>query len=241
MSITDKFCSSCSTHKPILDGFYKHKKNPDGLAYVCKECAKKQRANYYKVNANRIKKRTVAYRRRIRIETLNAYGGAICLHCGETKFNCLTLDHIGQDGAKQRRDGQARGGGKLCANLRRNNYPQGFRVLCFNCNWKAWLKYKQKNQSNTKKAKWARGWSMRRKQLALKAYGGTVCVACGERDIDVLSLDHIDGGGREHVAVLQQEPSIRGGRALYHWVRKNNYPPGFRVLCLNCNCSIDRT
>ena len=34
-----KQCNKCKEHKPCAD-FYKHKKNPDGLAYTCKDCVK---------------------------------------------------------------------------------------------------------------------------------------------------------------------------------------------------------
>jgi hypothetical protein len=28
------------------------------------------------------------------------------------------------------------------------------------------------------------------------------------------------------------------GTHLYLWLKQNNYPPGFRVLCMNCNFAI---
>lgn len=27
----------------------------------------------------------------------------------------------------------------------------------------------------------------------------------------------------------------RSGQAVYYWLKRNHYPPGFRVLCSNCN------
>jgi hypothetical protein len=65
---------------------------------------------------------------------------------------------------------------------------------------------------------------------ALQAYGGLVpaCACCGEATLLFLALDHVNGGGRQHHLET-------GGGGFYVWLRKNNYPEGFKVLCHNCN------
>lgn len=69
------------------------------------------------------------------------------------------------------------------------------------------------------------------KVLAIQAYGGQ-CACCGEKELEFLSIDHINGGGRQH------KKTIGGGSGdLYRFVRLNGFPPGFQVLCLNCNLS----
>jgi len=60
--------------------------------------------------------------------------------------------------------------------------------------------------------------------------GGVVCNNCGESDIDVLQIDHINGGGNQQRKAL----GLRGGR-LYLWMIQNGYPDGYQVLCANCN------
>jgi hypothetical protein len=53
------------------------------------------------------------------------------------------------------------------------------------------------------------------------------------------SIDHIDGNGAEHrreMAAERNSPWGQAGHATYRWLRKNNYPEGFQVLCANCNC-----
>ena len=60
---------------------------------------------------------------------------------------------------------------------------------------------------------------------------GKVCECCGCDDIDMLSMDHIEGGGREQM----DSNGINGGSCFYKWLKKKGYPPGLRVLCMNCN------
>ena len=56
------------------------------------------------------------------------------------------------------------------------------------------------------------------------------CACCGETKVHFLTIDHINGGGHKHLRTI--------GGNLYIWLRKNNYPLGFRVLCMNCNFAI---
>ncbi len=57
------------------------------------------------------------------------------------------------------------------------------------------------------------------------------CRCCGENfDIDFLSVDHIDG--RTHLA--KDEKHLRAN-LLNVWLKKNNFPDGFQILCHNCN------
>ena len=61
------------------------------------------------------------------------------------------------------------------------------------------------------------------------------CTCCGESGLVFLTIDHINGGGRKHLKKHNRE--LRGGTVFYRWLRKNNYPKGFQVLCYNCNCA----
>lgn len=60
----------------------------------------------------------------------------------------------------------------------------------------------------------------------IEKYGGK-CKCCGESNLVFLAIDHIDGGGGKHLKQIKYQISI--------WLRKNNYPSGFQVLCHNCN------
>lgn len=53
------------------------------------------------------------------------------------------------------------------------------------------------------------------------------CNCCKEKMVEFLTIDHIDGGGSKH------RKTFTG--TLYQWLKNNNFPKGFQVLCYNCN------
>ena len=63
--------------------------------------------------------------------------------------------------------------------------------------------------------------------------GGTPRCSCGVIDVDILSIDHINGDGAKHRREIGL--SGKGGYNFYRWLKKNNFPEGFQVLCYNCN------
>ena len=64
-------------------------------------------------------------------ESVYAHYGSSCSCCGEALLDFLTIDHINGNGAKHRKTLDAP---NIYTWLVRNNYPEGYRVLCFNCN-----------------------------------------------------------------------------------------------------------
>lgn len=76
--------------------------------------------------------------RKLREQVINEYGGK-CQCCGEARFEFLAIDHIFEDGAKERLET-----GKRSAEFHRWLRDQGFpkgrhQVLCHNCNQaKSW-------------------------------------------------------------------------------------------------------
>lgn len=63
---------------------------------------------------------------------LRHYGGA-CTCCGEEEIKFLCLDHQNGGGNKHRKE--VGGGTTFYAWIIRNNFPEGFQVLCHNCNF----------------------------------------------------------------------------------------------------------
>ena len=71
-----------------------------------------------------------------KIKVLEAYGGKYyhCVCCGEKHFEFLSIDHINWDGKTHRKD-LGLTGNKFYGWLIKNNFPEGFQVLCMNCNF----------------------------------------------------------------------------------------------------------
>lgn len=67
---------------------------------------------------------------------------------------------------------------------------------------------------------------------ALAAYGGK-CACCSEEHFEFLVIDHPNGGGRKERA----ENSV-WGTSFARWLARQGFPPGYRVLCHNCNSAI---
>ena len=65
-----------------------------------------------------------------------------------------------------------------------------------------------------------------------EAYGGHKCNCCGESEPMFLSIDHIDNNGAE-----ERRSGLYAGSGVgfYQWLRKNKFPSGYQVLCMNCN------
>jgi hypothetical protein len=72
------------------------------------------------------------------------------------------------------------------------------------------------------------GYKRRLKLKIIEEYGGK-CVCCGENRFEFLTIDHINGDGKQHRKEL-------GANMLYNWLKKNNFPKdNFQLLCMNCN------
>jgi hypothetical protein len=72
------------------------------------------------------------------------------------------------------------------------------------------------------------GYTHRLKTKVISAYGGQ-CICCGEKELSFLTIDHINGGGRQHRITIKTH-------RLYNWLINNNLPKdGYQCLCFNCN------
>ena len=85
---------------------------------------------------------------------------------------------------------------------------------------------------NAEKIKAAKA-DLKRSAINMYSKGNACCAWCGQADIDVLCLDHTDNGGATHRKELRSTGVI--GWGVYRWVREQDYPPIFQVLCCNCN------
>jgi hypothetical protein len=111
-----KICKICGETKPLTK-FHYSKQQKDGFDYRCNDCKTKFKRKDYSKNRDIV---------------FAAYGGYICKCCGETEPSFMTIDHINGGGHAHVK--MIGGYGNLYAWLKRNNFPNGFQVLCFNCN-----------------------------------------------------------------------------------------------------------
>lgn len=72
---------------------------------------------------------------------------------------------------------------------------------------------------------------LRARVIVHYSHGTNRCACCGESDIAFLTIDHI-------VPVRRKGHDTREvGTGLYARLRAQGFPPGYQVLCYNCNCA----
>lgn len=116
----------------------------------------------------------------------------------------------------------------VCRRADCTNMAATGRVSCDTC------RRREREYESTIKDKKAFAQRQLRRKLRVEvfeAYGGAVCCCCGEEGYEFLTIDHVEGNGADHRRVI-------GNKEIYHWLKKNNYPEGFRVLCMNCNFAL---
>ena len=89
----------------------------------------------------------------LRKKVFIAYGGKNpkCKKCGCDIYDVLSIDHINNKGGEQRKKlfgGQRGSATKLYRWLIRNKFPNGFQILCRNCNHLKYLKFKRGKEEN---------------------------------------------------------------------------------------------
>ena len=64
------------------------------------------------------------------------------------------------------------------------------------------------------------------------------CICCGVKGLEFLNMDHIIPKremAKDNELIQKKFTSKLKGEALWKWLKKNNYPKGFQILCWNCN------
>ena len=154
----------------------------------------------------------------------------ICGNCGLTKIEFLHIDHIiGRKNTDEPK--HLRGGSNLINYLIRENFPKDYQILCGNCNWLKHFELKQKILSTKKENVQRRKIlnNIKKEVLAHYSKGKTKCNCCGFDNLIALTMDHIKGRKDVKHRIDYQ------GKLLYYWLRRNDYPKDFQVLCIMCN------
>lgn len=134
-----KKCNTCGEVKQLAEfntrniakGWYKS---------LCRACESARFKRYYVANAEEMRERSRDYYanwKGTRFEQVLKALGRKCACCGETDPTFLTVDHINNDGWKEKvgTERRARSGRALWTRIRKEGYPKSrYRILCFNCN-----------------------------------------------------------------------------------------------------------
>jgi len=239
-----KVCSVCGIEFPATtDHFYKFKSGKYGVTGCCKKCICDKRKvyreknlskissymkDYYSIHSDTIRFNSNRRARNLRKQVISNYGGR-CAVCGETNLSFLCIDHINNDGAEHRDEicGNRRSNITVYWWLKRNDFPPGFQVLCWNHNWLKHLEHTRINNKHTERCECARRVENKLRKEVIDKYGG-YCFCCGEINIDLLAIDHINGNGNKHRRTIS-------GDDFYRVLRDSDVSNDLQVLCHNCN------
>ena len=218
--VRERICKSCVIERSVRrqrSHKEQHKNAVDKYRRKNRKKINKRSRETYRLNIEenreKLNKRARNRNQLLRREVLGHYSPNLsCIRCGETNLAALSIHHVNNNGLEDRK---RRGwGSSLHYSLRREGYPEGYQVLCMNCNW---LKRE--------------GLYDHLKTDVISHYSNNTnrCSNCTCSDMKVLTIDHISGRGNEHKRSLR-----RTGTEFYRWLRINKYPAGYRVLCMNC-------
>lgn len=100
-----------------------------------------------------------------------------------------------------------------------------YEIRSKNQNWVQRERDRSKRQSKQLKAE------------VLNAYGNRCsCANCTETRHEFMTVDHIVPVGS--LPIEMRNKKARSGKSFYAWLKRNNYPSGFRLLCMNCNFAV---
>jgi hypothetical protein len=102
--------------------------------YCCGDHATRWKIEHFRRSSEKMREDNRKHRESLRAEILVHYGGdpPRCACCGEGTKEFLAIDHINNNGYMQYRD--PNWSGNLYQWLKKKGYPDGFQVLCHNCN-----------------------------------------------------------------------------------------------------------
>lgn len=146
-----------------------------------------------------------------------------CSKCGETK----PTTEFGRD--RSRADGLA----DYCKECAREKNRRYYRANAHEIQENV-RQYRESNPDVVRE--WKRQQHARVRAEVLAHYG-TICACPGCGATENLTLDHVQGNGREHRIELFGRPANVSSDAMYRWLVANGFPAGFQTLCDPCNKS----
>ena len=161
----------------------------------------------------------------------------VCSVCGETNLDFLTLDHLYNNGAQERRDIKT-GNVGILRQLKKLGWPENYikenyQILCWNHNCTKNrrnylnLLYSEQNCEQRYKTKlW---------KQALAFFGPC---SCGQSELKFLTISHVHNDGAER----KRNGEPKGGAMLLRYFKKLGWPESLKEdFCLECwNCNSGR-
>jgi hypothetical protein len=125
--MAEKQCSRCK-RTLSFDNFHRNKTKPDGYQRECKACRKEIDTN------DKMSRRKQRGRKKLKGEVLGHYcaQGIACRQCGFSDIRALTLDHVNGGGSEHKREINVIGS-RFYHWIKQNGFPEGYQVLCMNC------------------------------------------------------------------------------------------------------------
>lgn len=225
MNLEEKLCKKCNKIKNIFNDFSVNSSCKSKVRSVCKACDQQRYNAYYLKNKKNIKDKQRLYiennkdiilhkARKIYKASRNSFKCKRCKEFSENQFCQNCKPYINNLGKKRRITKKFL---NVCVNCSKSFINSGrSKITCDIC--------LNKLLSSAKK------YYKKLRLEVINKYGG-FCECCGEYNMVFLAIDHIHGEGNKH----RKEVGV--GATFYRWLKKNNYPEGFRVLCHNCNAA----
>lgn len=131
MRQSEALCKSCGVHLTNMN-WKRH--NQEHHHYLCDRCYKEWRSTARKANRSRENEYYMRWWLGLKVSVMSHYsehGIPKCNMCGNRDTRVLTIDHKNGGGKKLRQKIVSR----IMLFLKTNNYPEGYQVLCMNCQW----------------------------------------------------------------------------------------------------------
>jgi hypothetical protein len=136
-----KKCRKCGENKTT--DYFNYFTDPRyGKKYIasnCKECIKLSCYAWRKKNPKKESLLKQKHNEKIKTKVIQAYsksGEVKCDWCGFSDIRALCIDHVNNNGAEERRrlKDKTFAGRNFYKWLIDNNFPEGYQILCANCN-----------------------------------------------------------------------------------------------------------
>lgn len=149
----------------------------------------------------------------------------LCAHCGKVparpgKVCCEKCNDTSVERNRRARKRRVQDG--LCTRCGKTRSSHG--TLCAKCSEQTSDRHRVARQ--------------RLRDETFAAYGGyrCSCPGCAVTEPKVLTIDHTNNDGAQHrrsIGATRRHEMT--GVLFYAWLKKKKFPPGFGVMCMNCN------